>query len=143
MTYAARRLQNLQESVIRAITHYALARGAISLAQGFPDFDPPAEVINAAENALRQGWNQYSMPWGLFALREAIARKSKRFYNLDVDPELHVTVTCGVTEALLSAILAIVNPHDRVVVLEPAHETYHAAIIFAGGVPTWVPIRPP
>jgi len=143
MSYAARRLKNLQESVIRSITRYALEKGAVLLAQGFPDFDPPPEVLAAAEAAMREGYNQYGMTWGERPLRQAIAEKTRRFYGFEVDPERHVTVTCGVTEAVIAALVGTVNPGDRVIVLEPAHENYHAGIVFAGGVPVWVPIRPP
>jgi aminotransferase len=142
-TYAANRLQNLQESVIRSITRYAFDKGAVMLAQGFPDFDPPQEVLAAAEKAMRSGRNQYGMTWGQPSLRTAIAEKSRRFYGQEVDPDKHVTVTCGVTEAVIAALLGIVNPGEKVVVLEPAHENYHAGIAFAGGVPVWVPLRPP
>jgi DNA-binding transcriptional MocR family regulator len=95
MPYAANRLKYLQESVIRSITRYAIEKGAVLLAQGFPDFDPPAEVIAAAEEAMRQGCNQYGMTWGQPTLRKAISDKSRRFYGQSVDPERHVTVTCG------------------------------------------------
>ena len=142
-TYAARRLHNLHESVIRSITRYAFDKGAILLAQGFPDFDPPAEVLAEAEKAIRSGRNQYGMTWGQPSLRKAIAQKSRRFYGQEVDPDRHVTVTCGVTEAVIAALLGVVNPGDKVVVLEPAHENYHAGIAFAGGIPIWVPLRPP
>jgi aspartate/methionine/tyrosine aminotransferase len=142
-TYAADRLRNLQESVIRSVTRYAFDKGAVLLAQGFPDFDPPQEVIAAAESAMRSGRNQYGMTWGQPSLRKAIAEKSRRFYGQEVDPDKHVTVTCGVTEAVIAALLGIVNPGDKVVVLEPAHENYHAGIAFAGGIPIWVPLRPP
>lgn len=141
--YAADRLNNLQESVIRSITRYAFEKGAILLAQGFPDFDPPQEVLAAAEKAMRSGRNQYGMTWGQPSLRKAIAEKSRRFYGQEIDADKHVTVTCGVTEAVIAALLGIVNPGDKVVVLEPAHENYHAGIAFAGGIPLWVPLRPP
>ena len=142
-SFAARRLQKLQESVIRSITRYAFEKGAVLLAQGFPDFDPPQEVLAAAEQAMREGRNQYGMTWGQPGLRRAIAEKSWRFYRQQIDPDRHVTVTCGVTEAVLAALLGTVNPGDKVVVLEPAHENYHAGIAFAGGIPLWVPLRPP
>ena len=142
-SYAADRLHNLQESVIRSITRYAFEKEAVLLAQGFPDFDPPEEVLAAAESAMRSGHNQYGMTWGQPSLRRAIAEKSRRFYDQEVDPDRHVTVTCGVTEAVIAALLGIVNPGDKVVVLEPAHENYHAGIAFAGGTPIWVPLRPP
>ena len=143
MPYAADRLKKLQESVIRSITRYAMEKGAVLLAQGFPDFEPPDEVLAAAEKAMHDGWNQYGMTWGLPALRQAIAQKSLRFYNQEVDPQRNVTVTCGVSEAVIASLVGIVNPGDRVIVLEPAHENYHAGIAFAGGIPVWVPIRPP
>jgi len=129
--------------VIRSITRYAFDKGAVLLAQGFPDFDPPQEVLAAAEKAMRSGRNQYGMTWGQPSLRKAIAEKSHRFYGQEVDPDKHVTVTCGVTEAVIAALLGIVNPGEKVVVLEPAHENYHAGIAFAGGIPIWVPLRPP
>src|SRR4030095_8995183 len=97
-TYAAQRLNNLQESVIRSITRYALAKGAVLLAQGFPDFDPPRAVMDAAEQARDGGLNQYGMTWGQSALRQAIADKTWRFYKQKIDPDRNVTVTCGVTE---------------------------------------------
>ena len=115
--YAADRLKNLQESVIRSITRYAFAKDAILLAQGFPDFDPPQEVLAAAEQAMRTGRNQYGMTWGQPRLRKAIADKSRRFYRQEVDPDRHITVTCGVTEAVIAALLGIVNPGDKVVIL--------------------------
>lgn len=142
-TYIARRLGELQESGIRAITRYALEHGAVLLAQGFPDFDPPEEVLAAAETALRQGMNQYGLTWGQYELRRAIADKTWRFYKMQIDPQRHVTVTCGVTEGVIAALLAMVNPGDKVILLEPAHENYHAGVAFAGGTPIWVPIRPP
>jgi aminotransferase len=139
----AHRVHRLQESVIRSITRYGRSKGAILLAQGFPDFDPPQEVLAAADRALRTGWNQYGMTWGQPSLRAAIAAKSRRFYGQDIDPETQVTVTCGVTEAVIAALLGVVNPGEKVIVLEPAHENYHAGVAFAGGVPVWVPLRPP
>ena len=141
--YAARRLNHLQESVIRSITRYAVEKGAVLLAQGFPDFNPPKEVMDAAQRAIEGGLNQYGMTWGQPALRQAIADKSWRFYQQQIDPDRHVTVTCGVTEAVIAALIGIVNPGERVIVLEPAHENYHAGIAFAGGVPVWKPLRPP
>jgi aspartate/methionine/tyrosine aminotransferase len=142
-TYAAQRLNHLQESVIRSITRYAVSKGAVLMAQGFPDFDPPAPIVEAAQTAMQQGMNQYGMTWGQPALRQAIADKCRRFYGQEVDADRHVTVTCGVTEAVIAALMGVVNPGERVIVLEPAHENYHAGIAFAGGIPVWTPIRPP
>jgi len=92
---------------------------------------------------MREGRNQYGITWGQPRLRKAIAEKSYRFYRQQVDPDREVTVTCGVTEAVIAALLGTVDPGDKVVVLEPAHENYHAGIAFAGGTPVWVPLRPP
>ena len=143
MPQAALRVHALYESVIRSITVHAISKGAINLGQGSPDFDPPSELVEAATEALRGKYNQYVPTWGLPELREAIAAKTARFYGYTPDPMREVTVTCGVTEAVISALIGIVNPGDKVVVLEPAHENYHAGITFAGAEAIWVPIRPP
>ena len=143
MKYGAHRLDHLQESIIRSITRYGIEKGAVLLAQGFPDFDPPEEVLAAAERALRQGLNQYAPTWGLPELRKAIAEKSSRFYGQKIDPDREITVTCGVTEAIFAAMLGIVNPGERVIVFEPAHEQFYPSIVFAGAVPVWIPLRPP
>lgn len=143
MSGAARRVDDLVESTIRSITVHALERGAINLGQGSPDFPPPEAVVEAAREALAGGHHQYAPTWGLPTLRRAIARKHARLYGMDPDPDAEVTVTCGVTEAIISALLGVVDPGDRVVILEPAHENYHAGVLFAGGEPVWVPLRPP
>jgi aspartate/methionine/tyrosine aminotransferase len=143
MLRPAERVHDLYESTIRSITVHAISKGAINLGQGSPDFDPPQELLQAAANALTSGWNQYVPTWGLPDLRQAIARKTERFYGFYPDPQAEVTVTCGVTEAVISALVGIVDPGDKVVILEPAHENYHAGVIFAGAEPIWVPIRPP
>lgn len=139
----ARRTDELVESTIRGLTVYAASRGALNLGQGSPDIAPPAEVVEAAHQALRDGVHQYVPTWGLPALRQGIADKMRRFYALDYDPDSETTVTCGVTEAVIAALMAVANPGDEVVILEPAHENYHAGVVFAGATPVWVPIRPP
>src|SRR5688572_19046161 len=103
--YAARRLDNLQESVIRSITRYAASKGAVLLAQGFPDFAPPEQVVEAAHKAMLDGFNQYGMTWGQPALRQAIVDKSWRFYRQSIDADKNVTVTCGVTEAVIASLV--------------------------------------
>jgi aspartate/methionine/tyrosine aminotransferase len=140
---AAKRVNDLFESVIRSTSVHAMSRGAISLGQGSPDFDPPEELIEAARVALSQGYHQYVPSWGLPELRHAISEKIARFYGFRPDPETEVTVTCGVTEGVIAALLGVVDNGDRVVILEPAHENYHAGVVFAGAEPLWVPIRPP
>ncbi|MBI3760629.1 MAG: aminotransferase class I/II-fold pyridoxal phosphate-dependent enzyme [Chloroflexi bacterium] len=139
----AQRLSGMRESFIREMTRLAIAHNAINLSQGFPDFDPPREVIDAAHRALDASMNQYSITWGLPALRQAIAAKMKRRYNLDFDPDQHITVTCGVTEAMRAALMALVNPGDEVIIVEPFHEGYLPAVVFAGGTPRFVPLEPP
>ncbi len=139
----ARRLQGIQESIIREMTRLALKHNAINLSQGLPDFPPPPEVLDAAHQALDEGYNQYSITWGLPETRTAIAQKVRRFYGVDVDPEHHVTVTCGVSEAIMAAVFSVVNPGDEVILFEPAHENFVPAIRFAGGRPVFIPLLPP
>lgn len=139
----AQRLNGLRESFIREMTRLAITHKAINLSQGFPDFDPPREVIEAAHQALDSGGNQYTITWGSPPLRQAIAAKMKRWYGLDFDPDQHVTVTCGVTEAIAATLMGILNTGDEVIIIEPYHEGYGPAVIFAGGAPRFVPLDAP
>jgi len=139
----ARRTTELVESTIRSLTVYAASKGAVNLGQGSPDIPPPPEVVEAAHRALTAGVHQYVPTWGLPELRAAIAAKTRRFYGLAYDPDAETTVTCGVTEAVISALLGVADRGDEVVILEPAHENYHAGVVFAGATAVWVPIRPP
>lgn len=139
----ADRTGDLIESTIRSLTVYAASKGAVNLGQGSPDIPPPGPVVEAAHDALRDGVHQYVPTWGLPELRAGVATKTERFYGLRYDPDRETTVTCGVTEAVIAALMAVVNPGDEVVILEPAHENYHAGVVFAGAIPIWVPIRPP
>ena len=139
----AKRLHMIRESFIREMTRLAITHNAINLSQGFPDFDPPREAIDAAHQALETGANQYTITWGTPALRQAIAAKMRRWYGLDFDPDQHITVTCGVTEAILSTLMGILNTDDEVIIIEPYHEGYLPAVIFSGGTPSFVPLDPP
>ncbi len=139
----AQRLDGLRESVIREMTRLALRHGAINMAQGFPDFDPPPEIIQAAHHALDAGHNQYTITWGILELREAVSARLRRLYALPYDAEAHISVTCGVTEAVVAAVLCVANPGDEVVLIEPFHENYLPAAIFAGARPVFVPLEPP
>ena len=132
----------MRESFIREMTRVALSCQAINLAEGFPDFDPPHEVIEAAHRALDSGTNQYTITWGTPALRQAIAAKMKRWYNLEYNPDEHITVTCGVTEAVAAALMAIVDPGDEIIIFEPFHESYLPAASFAGATPRFCNARP-
>lgn len=139
----ARRLQMIRESFIREMTRLAITHNAINLSQGFPDFDPPREAIEAAHQALETGANQYTITWGTPGLRGAIAAKMRNWYGLDYDPDQHITVTCGVTEAILATLMGILDTGDEAIIIEPYHEGYLPAIIFAGGTPRFVPLNPP
>jgi aspartate/methionine/tyrosine aminotransferase len=136
--HVAARTGQLRESVIREMTRLALRCGAVNLSQGFPDFDPPAEVLDAAAEALRGGFNQYSMSWGLPVLRQRLAERYRTSLGWDVDPDRHVVVTCGVTEAIACAFLAVLDRGDEVIVIEPAHETYGPAALLCDA--TVVPV---
>ena len=140
------RLNAISESRIREMTRLALEHDAINLSQGYPDFDTPAEVREAAVQAILGGDNQYAITWGLRPLREAIADYLRRQYapHFDwVDPDKHVTVTCGVTEGITAGLVGAVEPGEEVVIVEPAHENYAPAVHFAGGSPVFVPLLPP
>lgn len=141
--HAAQRLSHLTESVIREMTRLAQQHQALNLSQGFPDFDPPAEVLAAANAAMSDGYNQYSITWGSPHLRRQVAEKYTRWYGLAVNPDTDVTITCGVTEAMIAALLSLVNPGEEVIIIDPSHENYVAGVLFAGGQPVWVSLRPP
>ncbi|HEU4643316.1 MAG TPA: aminotransferase class I/II-fold pyridoxal phosphate-dependent enzyme [Gemmatimonadaceae bacterium] len=139
----ARRAATFTESVIREMTRIAAQYDAINLAQGFPDFPMPAPMKDAACAAIHGDINQYAITWGSPALRLAIAEKYRRFYGLEVDPEREITVTCGATEAMAATFLALLDPGDEVVVLEPFYENYGPDAILAGARPVFVPLEPP
>ena len=130
-------------TIFAEMSALASATGALNLGQGFPDEDGPAEVLEAAREAIASGVNQYPPGLGAPVLREAIARHQQRFYGLDVDPDTEVLVTAGATEALTATLLAFVDRGDEVVTLEPAYDSYGAAIALAGGRHVTVPLRAP
>jgi aspartate/methionine/tyrosine aminotransferase len=139
----AHRATTFTESVIREMTRIANQYDAINLAQGFPDFAMPAPLKEAACAAIQGDINQYAITWGAPALRLAIAEKYRRWYDLEIDPEREITVTCGATEAMAATFLALVNEGDEVVVLEPFYENYGPDAILAGAKPVFVPLEPP
>ena len=139
----ARRISYFRESVIRRMTRLAIEHKAINLSQGFPDFDPPLALKEAAARAIMDGNNQYSPTWGYTPLRAKLAEQYTAQLGWQVDPAVHVTITCGVTEAINSAMLALLNPGDEVVIVEPAHENFIPSAIFAGAKPVSVPLEPP
>jgi aminotransferase len=136
----ARRTHGFTESVIRAMTRLANEHGAINLAQGFPDFPCPEVLKEAATRAIHADVNQYAITWGARALREALAAKYAEWYGMTVDPEAEITVTCGATEAMAAALLALVDPGEEVIVFEPFYENYGPDAILCGAAPVFVPL---
>src|SRR5437899_2370255 len=122
MTAISSRLNNLAECRIRNMTRMALEAGAINLAQGYPDFDPPPELVEAAHRALRGGFHQYSLTWGSARFRQAVACKQRRFMGLDLDADRHITATCGSTEAMIDAMMTTCSPRDKVILFSPFYE---------------------
>jgi len=135
--------EQFTESVIREMTRQAQMHGAINLAQGFPDFSAPEEIKLAACDAIMADINQYAITWGAKTFRDAIAEKTSWYLGMEVDPEREITVTCGSTEAMMAALMAIVNPGDEVVVFEPFYENYGPDAILSGATPRFVPLHPP
>ena len=131
------------ESVIREMTRLALAHNAVNLSQGFPDFAAPEEIKAAAREAIARDINQYAITWGAKSLRDAIAEKFTRQHRIEIDPEREITVCCGSTEAMMSAMMAIINPGDEVVVFEPFYENYGPDAILSGASPRFVRLLPP
>jgi len=139
----AARTGSFTESVIREMTRLAMEHDAINLAQGFPDFPAPEEVKRAAVAAIEADLNQYPITWGEPELREAIAARYRRRYGMDVDPERHLCVTCGATEAMMASLLGVIDPGDEVVIFEPYYENYGPDTILSGAVPRYVSLRAP
>jgi aminotransferase len=139
----ARRTEGFTESVIREMTRLNAVHGGINLAQGFPNFPAPSAVKDAAKRAIDADINQYAITWGSKALRDALARTYAELYGMAVDPEKMLTVTCGATEAMISTLLAVVDPGDEVIVLEPFYENYGPDADIAGAKPVYVALRPP
>lgn len=137
------------ESVIREMTRVNLARNgpdrAVNFAQGFPDFEPSAEIVEAAQAALAAGgaYHQYATTWGAPALRHAIAEKKSAEWGRPIDPETQITVACGATESMMAAMLATVDPGDEVIIFEPFYENYGPDCILSGAQPRYVALRPP
>jgi aminotransferase len=143
MLDVSRKAKRFTESVIREMTRLCRQHDAVNLAQGFPDFPAPKEIKEAACRAIEADVNQYAITWGAPSLRRAIAAKQSRLYGMEIDPEREIAVTCGATEAMIAAILALVDPGDEVVVFEPFYENYGPDAILAGATPRFVPLRGP
>ena len=137
------RVQTFTDSVIRRMTRISDEYGAINLSQGFPDFDPPKEIMDALAKAAYEGPHQYSITFGAENFREALARKQERAIGRTIDPEKEIVVTCGGTEAMMCAMMTICNPGDKVMVFSPFYENYGADAILSGVDPIYIPLVPP
>ena len=137
------RVNSFTDSVIRRMTRISDACGAINLSQGFPDFDPPRELMDALAKAAYAGPHQYSVTYGAPNLREALAQKHSRIVGRPIDPESQVLVTCGGTEAMMAVMMSICNPGDKVLVFSPFYENYGADAILSGAQPIYIPLVPP
>jgi aminotransferase len=143
MPPTSRRTSVFSESVIREMTRVAQRHGAINLAQGFPDFDPPAALIQAGKDAMDAGRHQYAITWGSAELRDALSAKLQRFMGVPVDAGSELVVTCGATEAMMVAMMTVCDPGDRVGLFSPFYENYSADAILCGADPVLVPLHPP
>jgi aminotransferase len=143
MPPTSRRTSVFTESVIREMSRVANRYGAINLAQGFPESDPPPGLIQAGKEAMDAGRHQYAVTWGAPELRQALARKFQRFAGIAVDPETEFVVTCGATEAMMVAMMTVCDPGDRIGLFSPFYENYNADAILCGAVPVHVPLHPP
>ena len=137
------RTANFTDSVIRRMTRISNQYGAVNLSQGFPDFEPPKEILNRLAEVTKEDFHQYSITWGAQNFREALARKIQHFSGLVVDPNGELVVTCGSTEAMMAAMMSVTNPGDKVIVFSPFYENYGADTILSGAQPIYVPLNPP
>jgi len=134
-------LKSIQESVIRQMTRLAEENGAINLAQGMPDLEPPEKLKQYAKEAIEGGLNQYSYTFGRRELREVIAGYLKKTRGIDFDPETEITITCGASEAIAASIMSVISKDDKVVILEPFYENYLPITLLAGGIPQFLRLR--
>jgi aminotransferase len=143
MQELSERTKGFTDSVIRRMTRISQKYGAVNLSQGFPDFDPPKEILDRLAEVAHEDFNQYSVTWGAQNFREALAAKQSRFMGRTIDPNTEIVVTCGSTEAMMTAMMTVVNPGDQVIVFSPFYENYGADAILSGAVPVYVPLVPP
>lgn len=143
MKNLSNRATSFTESVIRKMTLVANKYNSINLAQGFPEFDPPIEILNRLQEISLTGPHQYSITCGAKNLREAIAKKHEKLTGNTTNPEENVVVTCGGTEAMMASMMAITNPSDKVIIFSPFYENYKADAILSGAEPIFVKLNPP
>lgn len=137
------RTANFTDSVIRRMTRISNQYGAVNLSQGFPDFEPPKEILNRLAEVTKEDFHQYSITWGAQNFREALARKIQHFSGVEVNPNEELVVTCGSTEAMMATMMSVTNPGDKVIVFSPFYENYGADTILSGAQPIYVPLNPP
>ncbi|MCR5672290.1 MAG: aminotransferase class I/II-fold pyridoxal phosphate-dependent enzyme [Lachnospiraceae bacterium] len=137
------RTDEFTDSVIRRMTRISNKYGAVNLSQGFPDFEPPKEILDRLAQVSKEDFHQYSITWGAQNFREALAEKQRHFMGIDIDPDTEIVVTCGSTEAMMAAMMTVANPGDRVIVFSPFYENYGADTILSGAQPVYVPLNPP
>jgi len=143
MPQISSRVQTFTDSVIRRMTRISDRYGAINLSQGFPDFPPPKEITDRLAELAPEGPHQYSITFGAANFRAALARKMSRSFGWEIDPATQVLVTCGGTEAMMSAMMTVCNPGDKVIVFSPFYENYGADAILSGAEPIFIPLVPP
>lgn len=143
MPELSRRTADFTDSVIRRMTRISNQYGAVNLSQGFPDFDPPKEILQRLAEVTKEDFHQYSITWGAQNFREALAAKHEHFTGMKIDPNSEIVVTCGSTEAMMAAMMSVTNPGDKVIVFSPFYENYGADTILSGAEPIYVPLNPP
>ena len=143
MKELSKRTETFTDSVIRRMTRIANQYDAINLSQGFPDFDPPKEILHRLEQVAHEDFNQYAITWGAQNFRDALAKKQSKYMNLDLDSNKNIVVTCGSTEAMMAAMMSVCDPNDKVIVFSPFYENYGADTILCGANPIYVPLHPP
>lgn len=137
------RTAGFTDSVIRRMTRISNKFGAVNLSQGFPDFDPPKEILDRLAEVAHEDYHQYSITWGAQNFREALAAKQTHYMGRAIDPDSEIVVTCGSTEAMMTAMMTVTNPGDKVVIFSPFYENYGADTILSGAEPIYVPLTPP
>ena len=137
------RTANFTDSVIRRMTRISNQYGAVNLSQGFPDFEPPKEILERLAQVTKEDFHQYAITWGAQNFREALAAKIQHFSGVSVNPNEELVVTCGSTEAMMAAMMSVTNPGDKVIVFSPFYENYGADTILSGADPIYVPLIPP
>lgn len=143
MKALSKRTKTFTDSVIRRMARIANQYDAINLSQGFPDFDPPKEILNRLEQVAHEDFNQYAITWGAQNFRDALAKKQSKYMNLDLDSNKNIVITCGSTEAMMAAMMSVCDPNDKVIVFSPFYENYGADTILCGADPIYVPLHPP